>query len=262
MSTSLNGFRYIGDVEPAQGYAGYQWFNTTTGIINEWTGTNVYPAESAGTWQNIYVNNLDNGGLLPVQGGSVTGAITGPAGWASSDNYNFPTSLKVSGQNVATVAYVNQQVTSFNDLISAKISQAISSATSSINTNANVAKYGVGALGNGFFEPTESAPVASAPDAFAPIPLPKYPDGGLAAESECVWMGAPGTMTSAFETESGTGGFNYYTLAKMYFQQTSNRIYQGYWYNLYSGYGYSGKATEPYVAMGMNWLIIGIKASS
>lgn len=189
MSTSLNGFRYIGDVEPAQGYAGYQWFNTTTGIINEWTGTNVYPDESAGTWQNIYVNNLDNGGLLPIQGGSVTGAITGPAGWASSDNYNFPTSLKVSGQNVATVAYVNQQVTSFNDLISAKISQAISSATSSINTNANVAKYGVGTLGNGYFEPTAAAPKDTAPDAFAPIPLPKYPDGGLAASLNVYGLG-------------------------------------------------------------------------
>jgi hypothetical protein len=261
MSTSLNGFRYIGDVEPAQGYAGYQWFNTTTGVINEWTGTNVFDNAGAGTWQNIYVNNLDNGGLLPVQGGSVTGAITGPAGWASSDNYNFPTSLKVSGQNVATVAYVNQQVTSFNDLISAKISQAISSATSSINTNANVAKYGAGTLGNGYFEPTSAVSLDAAPDAFAPIPLPKYPDGGLAAESECVWIGAPGSMTVGFTTENGTNDFNYSATARMYFQQTGNRIYQGYWLNTYTAEG-PDERSLPYVAMGMNWLIFGIKASS
>jgi len=261
MSTTLNGFRYIGDVEPAQGYAGYQWFNTTTGVINEWTGTNVFDNAGAGTWQNIYVNNLDNGGLLPVQGGSVTGAITGPAGWAASDNYNFPTSVKMGGQTVATVAYVNQQVTSFNDLISAKISQAISSATSSINTNANVAKYGAGTLGNGYFEPTSAVSLDAAPDAFAPIPLPKYPDGGLAAESECVWIGAPGSMTVGFTTENGTNDFNYSATARMYFQQTANRIYQGYWLNTYTAAGPGGRSL-PYVAMGMNWLIFGIKASS
>jgi len=261
MSTTLNGFRYIGDVEPANGFAGYQWFDTTTGEIAEWTGTNVYPTTGAGTWRKIYVNNLDDGGLLPRTGGAVQGAITGPAGWAASDNYNFPTSLKVSGQNVATVAYVNQQVVAFNDLISSKISQAISSATSSINTNANVAKYGVGALGNGYFEPTAAAPQTTAPDAFAPIPLPKYPDGGLAAESECVWIGAPGTQAAGFSTENGTNAYNYYTNAKMYFQQTGNRIYQGYWYNQYFGAG-PGHRTLPYVGLGMNWLIFGIKASS
>ena len=261
MSTTLNGFRYIGDVEPANGYAGYQWFDTTTGEIAEWTGTNLYPTPGAGTWRKIYVNNLDDGGLLPRTGGAVQGAITGPAGWAASDNYNFPTSLKVSGQNVATVAYVNQQVVAFNDLISSKISQAISSATSSINTNANVAKYGVGALGNGYFEPTSAVSTSVAPDAFAPIPLPKYPDGGLASESECVWIGAPGSMTAAFTTENGTNAFNYSATAKMYFQQTGNRIYQGYWLNTYTAAG-PGTRSLPYVAIGMNWLIFGIKASS
>lgn len=258
MSNTLVGFRWIGDgATVPQGYAGYQFFNTTTGVISEWTGINVYPSTSGGgTWQDIYVNNLDNGGLLPISGGSVTGAITGTTGWASSDNYNFPTSLKVSGQNVATVAYVNQQVVAFNDLISAKISQAISASTSSINTNANVAKYGVGVTGNGYFEPTANgASPTTEPDAFAPIPLPKYPDGGIAAESECVWIGSPAGTGFQLQVSDPISGD--YTNLTEYFQQTGNRIFKHYW-----KCNRNGATLIEYVGGGMYWLIIGVKASS
>jgi hypothetical protein len=68
-------------------------------------------------------------------------------------------------------------------------------------------------------------------------------------------------MTVGFTTENGTNDFNYSATARMYFQQTANRIYQGYWLNTYTAEG-PGERSLPYVAMGMNWLIFGIKASS
>lgn len=253
---SLVGFRYIQSTQPAEGYAGYQWFNTTTGVVKEWTGTNVYPSLSpaGGQWIQIYDANQSNGGLLPITGGSVTGSITGTTGWASSDNYNFPTSLKVSGQNVATVSYVNQQVTSFNDLISAKISQAIAATTASVSANQNIGKFGQGTTGNGYFEPTEIIATGTVPDPFAAIPLPRYQDGSLSSETECVWIGAPGQMCARIDTSDPISGD--YTDLQQFFTQTASRVYQHYWE------AFRNDALEEYVAAGMHWMIIAVKVNS
>ena len=253
---SLVGFRYIQSSQPAEGYSGYQWFNTTTSVVKEWSGTNLYPdtEPAGGQWVQIYDGNQSNGGLLPITGGSVTGSITGTTGWATSDNYNFPTSLKVSGQNVATVSYVNQQVTSFNDLISAKISQAVASTTASISANQNIAKFGQGVTGNGYFEPTEIVATQTVPDPFAAIPLPRYPDGSLSSETECVWVGAPGQMCAKLQTSDPIT--NDYFEIQQYFSMASSRVYQHYWESRRNG-----SELEAYVAAGMHWMIIAVKVN-
>ena len=252
---NLVGFRFIQTTQPEHGYAGYQWFNPNDGKLREWTGTNTYDTVGAGDWNEIYYGNQPKGGLLPVTGGAVTGVITGTTGWAKSDNYNFPTSLKVAGQNVATVSYVNQQVTSFNDLISAKISQAIASSTASINTNSNVAKA------NGYYDPTVGTVSSTIPDAFPAIQLPNYPNnGGVASETECVWIGAPGSLATTVFTETGDSpGVNYQGFFQTYFFQESNRYYRHYVKR--TGVG-SGAPAAQYTAGGMHWLIFAIKTSS
>lgn len=270
---SLVGFRYIQSSQPAEGYAGYQWFNTTTGVVKEWTGTNVYPSLSpaGGQWIQIYDANQSNGGLLPITGGSVTGSITGTTGWASSDNYNFPTSLKVSGQNVATVSYVNQQVTSFNDLISAKISQAIAATTASVSANQNIGKFGQGTAGNGYFEPTSANKSDTVPDVFAAIPLPRYQDGSLASETECVWIGAPAGMITTggndaglFTGDANNDGENFFVVQT--FEQSNPRVFQHYWAPYYTSGGVrSFKAISAgggYIAGGMYWMIIAVKVNA
>ena len=254
MTDNLVGFRFIQTNAPEHGYAGYQWFNPNDGRLREWTGTNLYDNVGAGDWNDIYYGNQPQGGLLSLTGGAVTGAITGPAGWAAKDNYNFPTSLKVAGQNVATVSYVNQQVTSFNDLISAKISQAIAASTASINTNSNVAKA------NGYYDPTAGTVSGTIPPAFPAIQLPSYPNnGGIASETECVWIGAPGSLATTVATEAGTSAANYASWFQTFFYQESPRYYRHYVKKTSSG---SGAPADAYTAGGMHWLIFGIKSSS
>ena len=106
---SLVGNRYIQANDPGAVGVGYQWLDTDTSLLYERNGSNT-------AWVQVYNTNQTNGGLLPQTGGSVTGAITGTTGWAPSDNPNFATAAKIAGQNIATVNYVNQQVSSFNDV--------------------------------------------------------------------------------------------------------------------------------------------------
>jgi hypothetical protein len=270
MSDNLVGFRYIQALQPEHGYVGFQWFDTDTSQLFEWTGTNEYPDidDEGGSWNQVYYGNQPDGGLLKLSGGTMTGNISGITGWAASDNYNFPTSLKVSGQNVATVSYVNQQVTSFNDLISAKISQAIASSTSSINTNANIGKYGAGVSGNGYFEPTIAANQQSAtvPPNFAPIPLPRYTDGSLASETECIWVGAPagmylgtGNAAGLITGDANNEGSDFYVVQT--FDQVSARVFRHYWAT-YEVSGGVRNLRNGYLAGGMFWMILGVKASS
>jgi|GEM_PF-2813563 len=255
MTDNLVGFRFIQALQPEHGYSGYQWFDPDDSRLYEWTGTNLYPTTGAGTWNEIYYGNQPKGGMLPVTGGAVTGAITGPAGWATKDNYNFPTSLKVAGQNVATVSYVNQQVSSFNDLISAKISQSIASSTASINTNSNVAKA------SGYYGGKGTPGQSTVPDPQPAIQLPSYPNnGGLASETECVWIASPGDMVGVITTGYGPSpNTNYLNYIQIFFNQVSNRVYNFYVKRTGSG---QGSPDPSYTGGGIHWLIFGIKSSS
>lgn len=252
----LVGFRYIQNAASTPtGFAGYQWFNPDTSKLYEWTGTNLSPNTGSGTWNEIYDGNQPKGGLLPVTGGAVTGAITGPTGWAAKDNYNFPTLVKMGGQTVATVSYVNQQVSSFNDLISAKISQSIASSTASINTNSNIAKA------NGYYGGKGTPGQGTQPEPLQAIQLPTYPNsGGLASETECVWIGAPGSLVGVVKTAYSQGpGVNFTAYIQTFFSQTSNRVYEHYAKSTGAG---NGAWSPTYTGGGLHWLIFGVKSSS
>jgi hypothetical protein len=260
---SLVGNRYIQATEPAAPPStGYQWLDTDTSILYERNGANT-------AWIQVYNTNQTNGGLLPISGGSVTGSITGTTGWAPSDNANFATSAKIAGQNIATVNYVNQQVNSFNDLISAKVSQAIAASTTTSTANNNIAKNGIGLKLNGYFSPV-SGPQNTAPAnpntagvISTLIPLPSYPNGGgEAQESDCVWMAS---MALSYTDRQNlnvkitdNSSSNRYWIS-IFAQTTTNRQYQSVLYQ--------GGATEMstmgfgYTPMGMNWMIFAVNSA-
>lgn len=256
---NLKGFRFIQTTDPAQdqdwstsGGAGYQWLNAT---LNGSSGTGILRERNVSNtdWFIIYAVNLTNGGLLPIQGGSVTGAITGPTGWAVSDNPNFPSAAKIAGQNIATVNYVNQQVTSFNELISAKIAQAISAQTSDFNVNSSIAKTGTATAGNGYFPPTRSGsdPNVGVPN-FDPIPLPYYPSGsGQATSSESIWIASPSGMQSNLQTAT-TADQN--IAINQIFTQISERIFNHSWES------WAAASRTHLIAGGMFWSIMAVKS--
>lgn len=255
---SLVGNRYIQQNDPGAVGVGYQWLDTDTAIL--------YERNSANTaWVQVYNTNQTNGGLLPQTGGSVTGAITGTTGWAPSDNPNFATAAKIAGQNIATVNYVNQQVNSFNDVLSAKISQAIAATTASINTNANIAKSGQGAKGSGYFSPTGSPAASTTGDAgvtaLSAIPLPYYPDsGGEAQESDCIWVGAMALSSSdrnQYSSKVIDNSVSGKSWISVFYQTSANRVYKSY---LYQGSDSNFGTNFTYTPMGMNWMIFAVNS--
>jgi len=260
---TLVGNRYIQATPPAAPpTTGYQWLDTDTAILYERNAAN-------DNWIQVYNTNQTNGGLLPQTGGSVTGAITGTTGWAPSDNPNFATSAKIAGQNVATVNYVNQQINSFNDVISAKVSQAIAASTSTSTANNNIAKNGIGLKLNGYFSPV-SAPVATQPAnpntagvISTLIPLPSYPNGGgEAQESDCIWMASMALSWTDRNnlnvriTDNNVG--NRYWMS-IFSQTATNRQYQSLLYQA-SGGGLS-VMEYGYTPMGMNWMILAVNSA-
>lgn len=264
---TLVGNRYIQATPPAAPpTTGYQWLDTDTAILYERNAAN-------DNWIQVYNTNQTNGGLLPQTGGSVTGAITGTTGWAPSDNPNFATSAKIAGQNVATVNYVNQQINSFNDVISAKVSQAISASTSTSTANNNIAKNGIGLKLNGYFSPvtgpksppwTLGNPNPNQVGVFTQkIPLPSYPNGGgEAQESDCIWMGAMALSytdkvnLSVQLTDNSQGGKFWISI---FSQTATNRLYQSVLVQ--------GSSSElvtmlnGYTPMGMNWMILAVNSA-
>lgn len=259
---ALYGNRYVqaGDPSGQQGFIGVgsQWQDTTSGKLYERTSDN-------SAWKLIYVVDQDRGGLLPVTGGSVTGAILGTTGWAPVDSPNFNTSAKLGGVDLATVNYVNSIATGLSDSISAQINQAVASTVGNTQVNANIAKQ------KGTFTPTLSAGLSmSVPPAFAAIPLPQYPNGGSQAqESECVWIASPASMDSTPTTSGSKVGLwtaeetgpddDWAILQRFFVPDSANapRVYQHYWTT------YTWPSTiRGYLAGGMNYMIIGVKSTS
>jgi len=260
---ALYGNRYVqaGDPSGQQGFIGVgsQWQDTTSGKLYERTSDN-------SAWKLIYVVDQDRGGLLPVTGGSVTGAILGTTGWAPVDSPNFNTSAKLGGVDLATVNYVNSIATGLSDSISAQINQAVASTVGNTQVNANIAKQ------KAYVAPTVSgAQSMTVPPDFAEIPLPSYPNGGgTAQESECVWIASPADMyaagtpnTGVFTADANNEGSNFAVIQKFYVPDPANkpRIYKHYWLS-YERFGGSETIREGYLAAGMNYMIVGVKSTS
>ena len=168
---ALVGNCYIQGTDPGAVGFGYDWRDTTTGYL--------YSRNTSNTaWVFQSALNLANGGNLPKTGGVMSGPITGVTGWASSDNPDFPTMAKIAGVNVATVNDLTALQTSLEALIKAEAQAAVTTALGGLTGNQNVA------LGHGVLVgATATTPVT--------IPLPSFPDGVQATQSQCKWIVAP-----------------------------------------------------------------------
>ena len=169
MAYTLTGARYIGTGSLPTPVLGYDAVDTSTG--------NLYAANSSATGWNLIGNvNYTNLGLLPLTGGTMTGNVAGPTGWAPNDSPNFTTTAKLGGLTLATQTDLANTSTSILNSIAPKITSAIASTSSSITVKNNVA------LGNGLLHFAAGTQTAQT------IPLPQYSDGTTAVETECKWL--------------------------------------------------------------------------
>jgi len=109
----LIGKRFVQSRDPGAVGFGYQWQNSTTGELHERNTTNT-------KWVYQYNVSQENGGIIPTTGCRVTGHITGVSGYASEDGHNFPTSLTLGGDAVATVEYVDKTLSDYYDAVDSK----------------------------------------------------------------------------------------------------------------------------------------------
>lgn len=182
---SLVGFRYIQANDPGAVGTGYQWANTSSGILYERNTSNT-------AWVAVGNVNQTNYGSLARTGGTMTGAISGVTGWAPVDAPDFTTSAKLGGVNLATVNDLSNLQTLLTDLIDQKIASSLSSQTVSSSILANTA-ISTGVLT--FDYPTLTSTWAPTQT----IPLPNFPDGQEATESQCKWIVFPTYFTSRGE---------------------------------------------------------------
>lgn len=169
---ALVGSTYIQATDPgAVGY-GYSWKNSSTG--------NVYDRNTSNTgWVFLYNSNQVNGGLLPLTGGTMTGAIAGVSGWAPETSPDFNTSAKLEGVNLATTNDLSTLQTNLEDYVDAQVASAIASqgVTSEVSSNT--------AIQTGRLQ-------GATPLTTITIPLPVFSDGQSATEGQCKWIVTPG----------------------------------------------------------------------
>lgn len=176
MSFTLTGTRYIGTGALPTPVLGYDLVATDTG--------NFYVSNSSATaWILVGSVNSPNLGMLPLTGGTMTGNVAGATGWAPNDSPNFTTTAKLNGLTLATNSDLANTSTNILNTIAPKISEAVAATTSSITVKGSIA------MGSGIlFCANSTSPVT--------IPLPTYPDGTTASESDCKWwVGLAGTQT-------------------------------------------------------------------
>lgn len=167
MAYVLTGTRYIGTGALPTPVAGYDAVDTTTG--------NRYDANTSATAWNLVGNvNQTNEGMLPLTGGTMTGAITGATGWAPLDSPNFTTSAKLGGLDLVTSTTLSTAITNVNNGISPKITSAVASLSAGISVNSSIAKA------KGTLTP-------SSVGATITVPPPTYSDGTTANIADCVW---------------------------------------------------------------------------
>jgi hypothetical protein len=199
MANVLIGNRYVGDDDPgAVGY-GYQW-QKTNGLIYERNYANT-------DWVNVY-KVAANGGMLPLTGGTMVGAITGNHGLASADSPDFETTATIEGITIATLSDLAALQSSLEDSQAKKLQEQVAGIQAGISVD-NVLK-----IERGTSDPVDR-------DTPYTIPLPVYADGTTAAESECVWLASIAAVTFPDYT-SGTH------TKTLYLTEVSNRTYKLY----------------------------------
>jgi hypothetical protein len=112
--------------------------------------------------------------MLPLTGGTMTGTLAGATGWAPNDSPNFTTSAKLNGVDLATTTNLSDTSTTILNSIAPKITEAVASTASGLSVKGSIARA------TGLFTFSNSNTQT--------IPLPIYPDGTTASESDCVWF--------------------------------------------------------------------------
>ena len=169
---ALVGNRYIQATEPGAVGFGYQWANSSSGILYERNTSNT-------GWVQIGNTNTTNYGLLPLTGGAMTGAISGVTGWAPETSPDFNTSAKLEGVNLATTNDLSTLQTNLEDYVDAQVASAIASqgVTSEVSSNT--------AIQTGRLQ-------GATPLTTITIPLPVFSDGQSASQGQCKWIVTPG----------------------------------------------------------------------
>jgi len=122
--------------------------------------------------------NLVTLGALMRTGGVMSGPIAGVTGWAPLDSPDFTTVAKLSGVNLATVNDLTALKTALEARIKAEAQAAVATALGGVSGSQDIA-LGFGTLVGA----TAHTPVT--------IPLPTFPDGVQATQSQCKWIIAP-----------------------------------------------------------------------
>lgn len=176
----------------AVGY-GYGWFQSDTGNMY-WRNTTNTAWVLAGNTDQAYM------GLLSRSGGTMTGAILGAHGLMPLAGGDFTAAPTILGNTIATVPYVDAQITAINATISTQIAQAIAS----IPGLSVASKLAVGA---GIATATISGGGGPTPKGTYTIPLPTYGDGTTATQAEVTgkysaWIAAWGWGDSVVTSEN------------------------------------------------------------
>jgi len=177
---SLIGNMYIEASDPGAVGCGYLWTNTTTGDVSARDTTNTL-------WNVLYNVNQANGGLVPVSGANMSGALTGVTGWAPNDSPNFTTTAKLMGINLATT----NDLASLLSKVQALVASEVSSALASSATTSNMYAFG---WGYAYDQAT--------------IPLPVYDDDGTQATlSQVKFVLAAPAPDPASDADGGPSGW-------------------------------------------------------
>ena len=94
--------------DPGSVGAGYIWVNTTTGDFQARNTAN-------SAWVVIFNINTVNGGLLPLSGGAMTGAITGSHGLAALADPALTGTPTIDADEIATKDWVTELLTGYQE---------------------------------------------------------------------------------------------------------------------------------------------------
>lgn len=126
------GFRYVQPDDPGAVGEGFEWINTDTG---DWSMRNA----SDTAWVLIGNTNLQNVGLVPITGTTMTGPLTGATGMAGINQPDFHNGAKRDGYELARMA----DLAAFRAEILATIQGRVNGVLAQATGGAGSAKYKV-----------------------------------------------------------------------------------------------------------------------
>lgn len=219
----------------ASGY-GYWWAQSDTG--------NWYARNTSNTaWVFAFNSNIANLGMVPLTGATMTGALLGAHGLMPLAGGDFSAAPTIQGNPIATVAYVDSQVSALQSSITTQIASAI----------AQIPGLSVGskiAIGSGIAAMTVTGGGGSTPTGNYTIPLPVYADGTTATQAEVNGRYSAWVAAWAWGDEIVSAETSSYAISEV---TPNTRQFAAVYTNN------SGVPVTP--AINIGWLIIGIKAT-